>query len=52
MLFRSHFMPASLLVTQLQTLEEPTGDEFALTPALGRGPEALASEAIEALDLS
>lgn len=41
---RSHFMPASLLDSQLQVLEEPCGDEAALTLAGNRAIDEMMSE--------
>jgi carbohydrate kinase, thermoresistant glucokinase family len=41
---RSHFMPAGLLDSQLQALEEPSGDEVALTLSGGRTTDEMISE--------
>ena len=38
---RGHFMPASLLQSQLAILEEPTGDERALVYEISGTPEAI-----------
>jgi gluconokinase len=38
---RGHFMPASLLESQLAILEEPAGDEQALTYEISGTPEAI-----------
>lgn len=48
---KGHFMPPSLLGSQLETLEEPTEDEPALTVALGRPPGVIADEVIDRLGL-
>lgn len=41
-----HYMPASLLDSQLRTLERPAGDEPALTLDSTEGPEALSERVI------
>lgn len=41
---RSHFMPAALLDSQLQALEEPAGDEVALTLSGNRTTDEMMSE--------
>lgn len=41
---RHHFMPASLLDSQLQTLEEPSDDEAALTLPEGRTTDEMIAE--------
>jgi carbohydrate kinase (thermoresistant glucokinase family) len=49
---QGHFMPASLLVTQFATLEEPGPDEPAIRVEIGAAPEAIAAEIIDALGLA
>jgi carbohydrate kinase (thermoresistant glucokinase family) len=44
-----HFMPASLLDSQLATLEEPGPDENPITVHIGPPPEALVEEIIRRL---
>lgn len=44
-----HFMPASLLDSQLATLEEPGPDEHPITVHIGPPPEALVAEIIRRL---
>ncbi|MBV9521227.1 MAG: gluconokinase [Alphaproteobacteria bacterium] len=44
-----HFMPASLLKSQLESLEEPTADENPLTVWVGKPPADLVEEIVEAL---
>ena len=44
-----HFMPASLLDSQLATLEEPVADENPVTVHIGPSPEALVEEIIRRL---
>lgn len=46
-----HFMPASLLDTQIATLEPPGPDENVLVVDVGRPPAQLAAEVIERLGL-
>jgi carbohydrate kinase (thermoresistant glucokinase family) len=46
-----HFMPTSLLASQLATLEPPQDDEAHLTVAADRTPEAESTEVIERLAL-
>jgi ribose 5-phosphate isomerase A len=47
-----HFMPPGLLQSQIDTLEEPTADEDALTVDVGRPPEQVADEIIRLLGAS
>ena len=44
-----HYMPATLLPSQLQTLERPDPDEAAITLDIALPPEALVSRALQAL---
>jgi gluconokinase len=44
-----HFMPASLLDTQLATLEEPGADEAAVTIEIGPPPGEVVAEVLKAL---
>jgi gluconokinase len=46
-----HFMPPSLLASQLATLEPPAADERHLTVDAGRSPEAEADEVVDRLGL-
>ena len=46
---RGHFMPASLLDSQLDTLEEPGPDERPITVHVGPPPEALVEEIVRRL---
>lgn len=46
---QGHYMPASLLQSQLDTLEPPGDDEGALTLTIDRNPEALVAEALQRL---
>ncbi len=46
-----HYMPASLLDSQLATLERPGADEHALTLDAGRTPDTLASEVLAWLEI-
>ncbi len=46
---RGHFMPASLLESQLATLEPPTADEHPIVRDVSATPEALADSIIEEL---
>jgi carbohydrate kinase (thermoresistant glucokinase family) len=45
---RGHFMPASLLQSQFQTLEEPGPDEHALSVSIDKSAEAIVQEIIAA----
>jgi gluconokinase len=47
-----HFMPQTLLGSQLETLEEPTGDESAVRIELGGSPEELVTEILSRLRLT
>lgn len=47
-----HFMPASLLQSQIDTLEEPSADEEPLTVDVGREPVEIAEEIIHLLSAS
>ena len=47
-----HYMPASLLDSQLATLERPTADENALTLDAGRTPDALGSDVLTWLGIA
>jgi ribose 5-phosphate isomerase A len=49
---RGHFMPASLLQSQLDTLEEPSPDEDPLTVDVGPPPDQIAEEIIRSLGAS
>jgi len=42
-----HYMPPSLLASQLATLEPPQADEDALTLDIARGPQALVGDALD-----
>jgi gluconokinase len=44
-----HFMPASLLDTQLATLEEPGAEEAALTIEMGPPPDEVVADVLKAL---
>lgn len=46
---RGHFMPASLLDSQLATLERPTPDEAAITVMIERPVKAVVTEVLEKL---
>ncbi len=46
---QGHYMPASLLDSQLQTLEPPSADEQALVLDITDSPDALAHRAAQAL---
>jgi carbohydrate kinase (thermoresistant glucokinase family) len=46
------YMPASLLRSQIDTLEEPSPDEPAITVDAGDPPDALAGRIVEALGLA
>jgi len=46
-----HFMPASLLDSQLADLEPPAADEPAITADIGGAPEAIADEIVARLGL-
>jgi carbohydrate kinase (thermoresistant glucokinase family) len=43
---QGHYMPSSLLVSQLATLEPPAGDERALTLDIARAPAQLLGDAL------
>jgi gluconokinase len=47
-----HFMPTTLLDSQLMTLEPPGPDENTLSVAVGRKPAEVAAEIIRRLDLT
>ena len=47
---RGHYMPSSLLASQLQTLEEPTDDEPALTVPVERTVDETVADVIAALE--
>ncbi len=47
---RGHYMPPSLLTSQLRTLEEPTGDEPALTVPVERTLDATVADVLAALE--
>lgn len=47
-----HFMPPSLLQSQLDTLEPPDDDEAALTVDISHEPDAITDEILRDLDLS
>jgi carbohydrate kinase (thermoresistant glucokinase family) len=49
---QSHFMPASLLHSQIDTLEEPSSDEDPLTIDVGRPSDDLAQDIIRLLGAS
>ena len=46
-----HFMPPAMLVSQLETLEEPEPDEPAIRVAIEQSPDQIADEVIAGLDL-
>ncbi|WP_376090423.1 gluconokinase [Roseomonas sp. CCTCC AB2023176] len=46
---KDHFMPASLIASQLATLERPEAEEGVIALDIGRPPEALAEEAARCL---
>jgi carbohydrate kinase (thermoresistant glucokinase family) len=46
-----HFMPPSMLVSQLETLEEPEADEPSIRVAIEQSPEQIADEVVARLDL-
>ena len=46
-----HYMPASLVASQFAALQEPTGDEQAITLDCRLGPDALATQAFAALTM-
>jgi gluconokinase/shikimate kinase len=48
---QGHFMPASLLASQLDTLEEPGPDEPAIRIEVGPAPEVLAQAIVDTLGL-
>jgi carbohydrate kinase (thermoresistant glucokinase family) len=45
-----HFMPASLLHSQFETLEEPTPDEHPITVSIAPEPNEIVSRIVSALD--
>jgi gluconokinase len=45
-----HYMPPSLLASQLATLEPPQADEHALTLDIARAPQAIVQDALAWLD--
>lgn len=45
-----HFMPASLLESQLKTLEPPSADEHAIVVDVSRSPDDLATEIVRRLE--
>ena len=45
-----HFMPASLIASQLATLEHPGAEEGVIALDVSEPPEALAEEAVRRLD--
>lgn len=47
-----HYMPASLLDSQLRTLEPPGPDEQAITLDIAQAPSTLIAQAIEALEIA
>lgn len=47
-----HFMPASLLRSQLDTLEEPTADERPITVSVGKTPVLIVDDIVRQLALS
>jgi carbohydrate kinase (thermoresistant glucokinase family) len=47
-----HFMQPGLLQSQLDTLEEPTPDERAITIAISKRPPALVDEIVTALEVA
>lgn len=49
---RGHFMPASLLDSQLDTLEPPGADEAAVSVDVAASPPEIAGTIIERLDLA
>ena len=49
---KGHFMPAKLLQSQIDTLEEPTPDEDPLTVDVGGSPREVANEVIRLLAAS
>jgi len=46
-----HFMPANLLASQFEALEEPAPEEHAITVDVGKPPSALVDEIVAALTL-
>ena len=48
---RGHYMPATLLDSQLETLEEPTPDEDVVVVDIAQDPAAIADAVIERLGL-
>jgi gluconokinase len=49
---KGHYMPPSLLDSQLATLERPAPDEKAVTLAIDPPPDAIVAAALAALDLA
>lgn len=49
---RGHYMPASLLQSQLQTLEPPTPDEAALAFDISAPPADIVRRAVQALEIT
>jgi carbohydrate kinase (thermoresistant glucokinase family) len=47
-----HFMPATMLASQIATLEPPDSDENAIVVDVGDAPPAIAEEIIRRLDLT
>lgn len=45
-----HFMPATLLASQLATLEKPTADEAAITVAIAAPPDRIVASIVAALE--
>ncbi|MEM7147967.1 MAG: gluconokinase [Verrucomicrobiota bacterium] len=48
---KNHYMPASLLQSQLETLEPPTPDETALAVDVSQEPDAVARDILSKLSL-
>jgi carbohydrate kinase (thermoresistant glucokinase family) len=48
---KRHFMPASLLASQLAVLEEPQGDERPIVVSIARSPRRVVSEILRQLGL-
>lgn len=46
---KGHFMPPALLQSQLATLEEPSGDEPAITVSIDAAPEKIIADILSAL---
>jgi len=49
---QGHFMPSSLLDSQLATLEEPADDEPVIRVEIGAAPESVAADVLAALGLA